>query len=134
MQVLAWSSSSPGLNCLEFDKKIILRNLTLQFRKDFHVQFQMDQVILLFFSSWFGKSFKMSGLRICIKKRRKKDHEGKSSTFSVIQTFFRSNFCLMPEKDIWWKFSIKKIWPLIEDYLWWKRTFDERWPLMEDNL
>ena len=57
--VLAWHSSVPGLNCLEFDIKIILRILTLHFRKDFLIQFQLNHTIILFFSSWFRISFKM---------------------------------------------------------------------------
>ena len=41
-----------GLNCLEFYIKINFRILTLHFRKDFHILFQLNLVIFLWFNSW----------------------------------------------------------------------------------
>ena len=53
-------SSAPGLNCPEFDKKIILRILTLQERFSYSISTESCYFILLFFL--LRISFKMSSL------------------------------------------------------------------------
>ena len=67
MLVLARHSLAPGLNCLEFDMKIISRVLTLHFWKDVHIPFQLNHAILSYIlhdseeKSSGGKKFDLFG-------------------------------------------------------------------------